>query len=166
MANSKFLWISPNQPTAEGKIGSDVKKHVMSHYLSQQQTQARRGRGLGKSNKSDQGQRACLECRKRRRQCDFERPRCFKCVKTGIECPGYADSQVIETSISHLPGRFLPDRERSTIETGDDQFCTLDSKTLLQFLGSISFNGRELRTTLDDAAEATVYCKFAYPTQP
>lgn len=153
MTNSKFLWIGPNQPTAEGKIGSDVKKHVMSHYLSQQRTTARRGRGLGKRNKSDQGQRACLECRKRRRQCDFGRPKCFKCIKTGFECPGYADSQVIERSI--------------TTETGDDQFCTLESsKVLLEFLSSINFNGRELRTKLQEAAEATVYCEFTNPTQP
>lgn len=33
--------------------------------------------------------RQCWECLKRRLVCDFILPRCKKCVKRGVECPGY-----------------------------------------------------------------------------
>ena len=33
--------------------------------------------------------RACHECKRRRVRCDFQRPRCLRCVKVGRHCPGY-----------------------------------------------------------------------------
>ncbi|KAL2211713.1 hypothetical protein CC79DRAFT_1364010 [Sarocladium strictum] len=39
--------------------------------------------GIGKKPK------ACLNCRKRRIVCSFERPRCLRCSKEGVQCLGY-----------------------------------------------------------------------------
>lgn len=38
----------------------------------------------------------CWECLRRRLVCDFTRPTCRKCLKTGIVCPGYGNSKPLK----------------------------------------------------------------------
>ena len=40
--------------------------------------------------------RPCWECLRRRLVCDFSRPTCKKCLKTGIVCPGYGNAKPLK----------------------------------------------------------------------
>ena len=40
--------------------------------------------------------RPCWECLRRRLVCDYTRPACRKCVRTGIVCPGYGNAKPLK----------------------------------------------------------------------
>lgn len=53
--------------------------------------------------------KACLNCRKRRIVCSFERPRCLRCSKEGVQCLGYERRRLF---INHT----LPNSSASAME--------------------------------------------------
>ncbi|KAF2648762.1 C6 zinc finger domain-containing protein [Lophiostoma macrostomum CBS 122681] len=68
-----------------------------------------------------QQKRQCWECFRRRLVCDFTRPCCKKCIKTGKDCPGYDEKKPLKWV---EPGKVASKRrQRQNICKGDGGVC-------------------------------------------
>lgn len=83
----------------------------------------------------------CMKCKARRVKCDESKPKCLRCDKLGIQCPGYnvPVARLFEPHLSpHLP--FDSDSDRAKFD--------LFVKTGSRVLGSFQLNSLPFWTTL------------------
>ncbi|TQN64907.1 Beauvericin cluster-specific repressor BEA4, partial [Colletotrichum shisoi] len=87
---------------AQRSRAGSAAKAVTSHHKGQPSPY------LSKRNR-------CANCERRRIRCDFQSPKCAKCHKKGLECPGYNRQLRWVNGVAargHLRGRAVPVRPR------------------------------------------------------
>ncbi|TDZ31359.1 hypothetical protein C8035_v005981 [Colletotrichum spinosum] len=62
----------------------------------------------------------CHLCRQRRVKCDLERPRCQRCIKYGVRCPGYRDEQDLRFQNANLDSFEKRKRKKQMQSPGAD----------------------------------------------
>ncbi|TEA14924.1 Beauvericin cluster-specific repressor BEA4 [Colletotrichum sidae] len=62
----------------------------------------------------------CHLCRQRRVKCDLERPRCQRCIKYGVRCPGYRDEQDLRFQNANLDSFEKRKRKKQMQNPGAD----------------------------------------------
>ncbi|KAM5381820.1 hypothetical protein ACJZ2D_002810 [Fusarium nematophilum] len=57
---------------------------------------------MPKRSRRDKSRRGCLVCKRRKLKCDEQEPSCQRCIKIGVECPGY--TRPVKWSTKHEKG--------------------------------------------------------------
>ncbi|KAF2110236.1 fungal-specific transcription factor domain-containing protein [Lophiotrema nucula] len=91
---------------------------------------------------SEDAQKQCWACRKKRVICDFGRPGCEKCKKAGVECPGYATQKPLQWL---APGR-VTSKEKKRKKVKKEEDGNVDS---VQALPLVVASGSSISARLD-----------------
>ena len=129
--------------------------------------------------------RPCWECLRRRLVCDYTRPTCMKCVKSGIVCPGFGNAKPLKWltpgSVTFRRRKDVPTRSYPT--SGISPSTGYSSKSSRSDLGgeagspqsltereqgylSSKMPREDLKCDTTDIVQAVLYCMRLTPPPP
>lgn len=121
--------------------------------------------------------RHCWECLRRRLVCDFGRPGCDRCADSGIDCPGYGETQPLRLrwldpgKVSSQPPKSSSDRRKRGIvssKTMGSDHCENKNEESMKSLNevlrfsdetrNVTVPSRHLKTDVDALVDSLNYC--------
>lgn len=101
----------------------------------------------------------CQLCRKRRVKCDGEKPQCTKCIKYGVECPGYEKSMKFVSVKHQIQSKGTRVARYSSIGSGSSRSHGVepnDEPPTLSMVAQLSPNRAQYVGTMMDIAQASL----------